>query len=181
MTDDDRRSILDQLHETLAALERELDGLTGDQLTHRSAPGAWSILDCVEHLAAAEDHMLGAIAQRSKPVAVPIESREQRYYRGSLNRSRKFSAPPGMEPVQRHASVEQALSAFEEVRRRTVDYIEQTTDDLRARSTVHPVAGEITCRECLALLIGHPVRHLEQIRDIKASPAYPAAAHLGTS
>ena len=41
---------------------------------------------------------------------------------------------------------------------------------------MHPVAGEITCRECLALVIGHPLRHLQQIREIKGSPGYPAAA-----
>jgi uncharacterized damage-inducible protein DinB len=182
MTDDDRRSVLETLAEALPALKAELEGLNSGQLTYRPESGAWSILDCVEHIATTESGMFHLIARGSSPASAQGEGREGKYFRGVLNRARKFSAPAGLQPTQQYPSAEAALEAFAERRARTIRYIEETTDDLRARTTVHPVAGEVTCRECLALLMGHPLRHLEQIREIKATPGFPRAAdHLGTS
>ena len=112
MTDDGRRSVLERLSEMLPALRSELEGLTSDRLTYHPAPGAWSILDCVEHIATAESVMFVLIARRSPPVASPAEGREDKYFRGSLNRARKFSAPDSLRPSQRYASLEAALDAF---------------------------------------------------------------------
>jgi hypothetical protein len=178
MTDDDRRSVLERLSEMLPALRSELEGLTSDRLTYHPAPGAWSILDCVEHIATAESVMFVLIARRSPPVASPAEGREDKDFRGSLNRARKFSAPDSLRPSQRYASLEAALDAFAEWRGRTIRYIEEGAGDLRSRTTIHPVAGEITCRECLALPMGHPLRRLEQIREIQASPGFLANARV---
>jgi DinB superfamily len=108
-------------------------------LTYHPAPGAWSILDCVERIATAESVMFVLIARRSPPVASPAEGREDKYFRGSLNRARKFSAPDSLRPSQRYASLEAALDAFAEWRGRTIRYIEEGTGDLRSRTTIHPV------------------------------------------
>lgn len=78
-----------------------------------------------------------------------------------------------LRPEARFSSVEGALRAFLEARESTVRYLETVDDDLRARKTIHPVAGEITCRECLALLIGHPLRHIDQIREVRSAPGFP--------
>jgi uncharacterized damage-inducible protein DinB len=173
MTPDERRLILDQLEQGTDALKAELESVSAEQAAYRPAPGRWSILDCVEHLALAEPLLLDLIANRSFPSDPAAKGREESYLRHSTNRSRKFNAPGGIHPGGRFPSVDAALRAFWEARDSTQGYLASVDDDLRARKTLHPVAGEITCRECLALLIGHPLRHLEQIREIRDTPGFP--------
>jgi uncharacterized damage-inducible protein DinB len=174
MTPTERNTILDQLQSAKAALAAELAGLSDAQVRYRPEPGRWSILDCVEHIAVAEAAMYILVVRQSVP-SEPGEGREEKYLKHSTNRSRKFSAPEGMHPTGRYPSLTAAWQTFLECRDRTIRYIGETEDDLRARKTMHPAAGEVTCRECLALMIGHPLRHAGQIREIKASPGFPPA------
>jgi len=172
LSPDERAALLDQLQSGKASLASELEGLSDSQARFRSGSGAWSILDCVEHIALAESAMFIMISRKSYP-AERGESREQAYLANSVKRGRKFEAPGLMRPAGRHLSVAAAFEAFADRRNRTIHYIETVEDDLRGRRTAHPVAGDINCRECLALLIGHPLRHMEQIREIKAAPGFP--------
>jgi hypothetical protein len=172
MNDEERSALLHQLRTGQAAISAELSGVTDAQAHFRPEQGAWSILECVEHVALAESAMLVIISRKSTP-GERDGNREDAYLKNSVNRGRKFQAPELMHPRDRYSSLDAALEAFAERRARTIRYIETVEDDLRHRLTTHPVAGEITCRECLALLIGHPLRHIEQIREIKASPNYP--------
>jgi RNase P subunit RPR2 len=71
------------------------------------------------------------------------------------------------QPRGRFASLAAAMEQFVASRERAIRYVESCADDLRGLSTVHPAFGRITCHECLLLLIGHPVRHAEQIREIR--------------
>ncbi len=115
------------------------------------------------------------ITEQATPLEVPAVGREDKIIRGSTNRTRKFPAPHGMLPTGRFPGLAEALRAFAGSRGETIRYIEQVEDDLRGRKTLHPVAGEVTCRECLLLIIGHPFRHLDQIREIKNSESFPSA------
>lgn len=173
MTPDERSAIFDQLKQGTDALKAELEGVSAEQAVYHPDAGRWSILDCVEHLALAEPLLLDLIANQSFPSDPAAKGREESYLRHSTNRSRKFNAPEGMHPGARFPSLDATLRAFWAARDRTQQYLTSVGDDLRARKTLHPVAGEITCRECLALLIGHPLRHLEQIREIRNSPGFP--------
>ncbi len=175
MQDDERNTILERLRAAGPALEGELSGVSDAQATFRPA-GKWSILDCVEHIAATEAGMFHLITEGSSPAETADQGREEAFLRNSTNRERKFTAPEGISPRARFASVDLALRTFQRRRSRTIGHIE-TVDggDLRNRKTQHPVAGEITCRECLSLIIGHPMRHLEQIREIKQHPDFPRA------
>ena len=172
MSPDERAVLLDQLQSGKVSLASELEGLSDSQALFRPLSGGWSILDCVEHIALAESAMFILISRKSYP-AGRGESREQAYLASSAKRGLKFQAPELMRPADRHPSVKAAFDAFADRRDRTMHYIETVEDDLRGRRTTHPVAGDINCRECLALLIGHPLRHLEQIREIKAAPGFP--------
>lgn len=173
MSPDELRSVLNQLEEGTAAVRAELESVSEQQAAWRPDAGRWSIRDCVGHVALAETMLLDLIANQSFPFEPATSGREESYLRHSTNRSRKFEAPEGLRPEARFSSVEGGLRAFLEARESTVRYLETVGDDLRARKTIHPVAGEITCRECLALLIGHPLRHVDQIREIKGAPGFP--------
>jgi uncharacterized damage-inducible protein DinB len=168
MTGEERHSILEQLAEAVPALENELDGVPEAQARQAPGEGRWSILDCLEHVALAEATMLHLIANESTPAEAVTPGREDKFLRHSTNRARTFTAPERARPKGSFASLNIALDALRERRAQTIRFIEQCDGDLRDRKTLHPVAGQITCRECLALLIGHPMRHIQQIREIKA-------------
>ncbi len=174
MTSEERSALLEQLRAGKVAIASEVEGLSDAQAGFRAASGAWSIVECVEHVALAETGMFIAISRRSTPGSSE-RHREEGYFRNSLKRTRKFEAPEMMKPSGRYASLAEALKAFEDSRDRTIRYIEKVDDDLRGRRTTHPVAGDITCRECLGLMMGHPLRHAEQIREIKAAAGFPTA------
>jgi hypothetical protein len=169
MTDTERHEIIGQLREGMDALTSAVAGLPASDATRRPAPDRWTILECVEHVALVESFLLQLIADQSRSVESPGPGRETSYLRHSTNRKRRFNAPAAAVPTGRFARLEDALEAFHRNRNATIRYIEQVQDDLRGRNTLHPVAGDISCRECLALLIGHPLRHIEQIREIQSA------------
>jgi hypothetical protein len=76
-------------------------------------------------------------------------------------------APELVRPSGRFASLAEAVEQFVSRRERTIQWVESCSEDLRGLSTLHPAAGQINCYECLWLLIGHPARHAEQIREIR--------------
>ncbi len=84
-----------------------------------------------------------------------------------------MQAPERVRPKGRYGSLATALHQFRENRERTIAYIAACEDDLRTRATQH-LLGRMSCQECLMVLIAHPVRHVEQIREIKQAAAYPA-------
>lgn len=167
MTNDERSALIEQLRQGPNLLAAELEGVSEQDARRRAAPDVWSVLDCVEHIAAGESLLFRLISTSSTPAEPGRESREDRFLHHMQKRSRKFQAPEELRPTGRFATLADALQSFTERREGTVRYIENAGDDLRGRMTTHPVAGEITCRECLAMLIGHPLRHLDQIREIK--------------
>ncbi len=180
MTDAEREEAIAQLRSGADTLTAALAEITDEEGSRRPIADRWTILECVEHVALVEAYLLERIEQRSRPTESPGPGREASYLRHSTNRTRRFQAPAAVVPRGRYKHIDEALAAFRANRDATIRYIETVEDDLRCRNTIHPVAGDISCRECLALLIGHPLRHLEQIREIQsASPAqYPdAQAH----
>ena len=148
-----------------------LDGVSEAEAVWKPAPDRWSALECAEHVAVAEALMFRAV-RHPTPIAAPApddRSREERVRKGALapDRSRKGVAPEGTGPRGRFASLSEAVAQFVASRERAIRYVETCSEDLRSLSTMHPFVGRITCQECLWLLIGHPVRHAEQIREIR--------------
>ena len=176
MTDSEREFATAQLLKGRDALLEAVAGLSEAQLQFRPRPESWSIADCVEHLAIAEDRLFALVAQgAAKPDGVSLDpAKDDRMVRAVVDRSRKFAAPPAMRPAGRFASVAEAAAKFRDSRERVIDYARDCQDDLRHRFMMHPVLGEIDCYRCLLLLALHPARHAAQIEKIKQHANFPA-------
>lgn len=174
MQEQERLEVLGHLRQAQTTLEGEVADVSPSQAQFRAGPQHWSILDCVEHLALTEASMLRLITDAARPAEATGEGRETKILKHITNRTRRVGAPAGLEPAGRFETVEEALRAFAANRGRTIEFVESLDNDLRGSRTIHPVMGDITCRECLALIMGHPLRHLEQIREIKSAAGYPA-------
>jgi len=172
MEESEKRLLLDALRESRQAFLAALDGVPEAEAVWKPGPDQWSVLECAEHVAVAEGLMFRLVTDGT-PITEPApvdRNREERFRKGALapDRSRKFVAPAGTGPCGRFASLSEAAEQFTASRERAIRFVEACTEDLRSLSTVHPFAGRITCQECLWLLIGHPLRHAEQVREIRA-------------
>jgi DinB superfamily len=170
----DRATVLDLLSESSSALEDAVKGVTEERAAGRPPAGGWTIAEITEHVAIAEEQMLFALTQRYREVPDPISEpeREKRILSFMSDRTEKATSPEPSRPTGRFGSLVAALGHFRRCRARTVEYIEQTPDDLRRRTVKHPLAGVISAYEYSLILASHPSRHAAQVRELRAAMGF---------
>ena len=171
----ERNSLVERLGHTRDELLLSIRDVSEEQSKFKISSDRWSIRDCVEHVVLAEQYMYLLISRDHTRSGPPGSLEREKALLGSRggNRNRKFIAPESSWPTGRFGNLEETALAFVSARGETIRYVSACEDDLRVCSTDHPLLGPINCQECLALLIVHPLRHVEQIREIKDSPHYP--------
>jgi hypothetical protein len=171
----ERTSLIEHLQSGREAILAEASGLSAAQATFTPADGAWSIADCIEHLAVVEKGFLTYMIRSSAPAEGTVTPRtEAEFRREMVDRARRMQSPPPARPTGRYGSLDAALDRFRAHRDETIAYVNNSSEDFRARCITHPIFGTLDGREGILFLAGHALRHLEQIREIKAAPGYPA-------
>ena len=152
------------------ALVDALEGVTERMAALEPAPGRWSIRQCVEHVAIVEGFLLGRIESSTKADTPMVDPRrEARIRERGADRTRPIQVPPEGVPDGRFATVAEALRHFLDTRARTIAFVENTADDLRARITSHPLVPVVSCYETLLMIAAHPERHARQIAETRAA------------
>jgi DinB superfamily len=129
--------------------------------------GGWSILECAEHVALVELGLFRRITSQATTLREETgRHREALYLAHALDRSRKLAAPEPARPAGRFATLEEAAAAFAKHRDRTISWVETCGENLRLRSLEHPALGTMNAYECLILMALHPLRHLQQMREL---------------
>lgn len=178
MNQSERERALAELQSSRQELLAAVAGLSPAQWTFKPAPDRWSIVACVEHIALAEDGYFRTITERL-PNAAPapekaaeVRDKDDYVLKTMPDRSSKRVTSPALEP--KGESPQQALEHFGRSRDRFVAYVHGTKDDLRGRFQPHRAVGLIDGYQWILLAVGHVRRHLEQIKEIKVDPKYPA-------
>jgi len=174
MQADDRLALIDELRATRATFLEGLAGISEAQEKFKPGSDRWSIAECVEHVTLVEKGLLRRITDESSAserLLRPEKHGELRKF--SLNRASKRQAPERVVPTGRFGLLAEALQQFSANRDETIAYLKNCEDDLHAQLFVHPTAGPLTCHEGFIIIANHPLRHLQQIREIQASPGYP--------
>jgi DinB family protein len=142
----------------------------------RPAGNRWSVLECAEHVAVAEEVMLGLVTGERKARDPEGSKRDERILRSGTDRSARFDASDQSQPRGRFSTLADAVAHFRTTRERTLRLVELTGEDLRATEVTHPhrAVGVISTYECLLLIGTHAQRHALQIQEIKQSQAYRA-------
>ena len=166
----EKRAMLESLESGRQALIDALHGVTGEAAARRPAPGRWSILECVEHLAIAEDYLFGQIAI-AHHVDIPMrnERREAAIRARGADRTRPAQSPDVGKPTGRFATLAEALRHFLDSRARTIRFVENNSADLRSEVTSHPIIGTVNCYENLLIIAAHPHRHAAQIAETRSA------------
>ena len=143
----------------------------------RKAPGTWSILECAEHVAVAEEQMLRAWEKLAE-AGSSDPAKDATILALAHDRTRKAKAPERAEPKGRFDSLFEALERFRTARDRTLQFAESiSVEELRAKVVPHPLAGTLDGYQLLTLMAVHPERHALQVEEIKTDPEFPSGQH----
>ncbi len=173
MIDSERTLVKEQLSAGREAMLAAVEGLSDAQAVFKPSPEAWSILECLEHVAVAERQMLRMIEGAGEGGRPSAPNKDLAFAASARDRSRKFVAPDPAKPRLRYGTLEEARRKFIENRERTVAFVERCSENLRTRSVLHPIAGQIDAYRCLLLIAAHPSRHAAQILEVRAHAAFP--------
>lgn len=169
MDPNEKSEIINGLQSGLDTLLLSIKGLTEASAIRKPAEGKWSVLECMEHIALAEDHMFSQLASASLADSPQInKGREALIRRRGADRTRKVEAPDVARPKGTFQSLEDASKHFLESRRRTMDFVRNGDADLRAMMASHPILGPVNCYEMLLIMSAHPFRHSQQIQEIRS-------------
>jgi hypothetical protein len=173
-TEVDKAKLLEALRKGGDAFLCSVAGVAEASCRLRPAENRWSVIECAEHVAVAEEVMLGLVTGERTARDPGGTKRDDRILRSGTDRSVRFDASDPSQPRGRFTTLAEALADFQAVRGRTLRFLEQTGEDLRATEVKHPhhAVGVISTYECLLLMGTHAQRHALQIEEIKNSPAY---------
>lgn len=166
----ERQEILATLGNGRKALLDALKGVPEDLAARIPAAGKWSILECVEHLAIAEDYLFSTIEEATSADApARNDKREAAIMARGLDRTTPVESPQEGRPTGRFSTLAEALQHFVASRDRTIEFVKHYHLDPRSQMTQHPIIGTVNCYEVLLMMVVHPHRHSQQIREIRAA------------
>ena len=172
MSAEDRQQLVAHFQLTEAWLTDELDGLSAAQLAFRPRPGVWSIKDVVEHLGIAEPQywkqLTDALARPATGFTAKTSDTAILWY--GIDRTERTTTGDARVPDGRFASAAEGLASFRALRKTMLDTATSTQEDLRGRQFG---GGGMDVYQWYLMISTHAMRHILQIREIKATAGYP--------
>ena len=147
------------------------------ELQARARPG--SIAEVVEHIAAAEDFLMGMVTSQvmkapPRPAGDDVKAIDDMVVAKVPDRSHKAQAPEPLKPANRFGSPQASLKHFTDARAQTEVFV-KTHDDLREHAIDSPMGKKLDGYEWVLFVAGHSERHTKQINEVKADPNFPKA------
>lgn len=177
ITDAEREMAISELTKTQDLLRSAVDGLSDAQLNYKATPDAWSVAECVEHLAISEG-MIGGMLQGALQTAADPSKRgdvkmtDEQLLAMIVNRDQKVKTGEAFEPSGKFGSYEDTLIEFISKREAHIAYLNSTEDDLRNHYGQLPF-GTIDGLQILLFMSGHTERHVKQMQEVMAHPDFP--------
>ncbi len=178
LTDDDRKMAIKHLTQTRDHMTDALEGLTDEQLNFKSDENAWSIAECVEHLAISENAFGGLVQKTVATGANPamkdsVKLKDDQLMGLITDRTNKVKTSETFEPSGGFGSHEATLEAFMEKRKEHIEYVKTTEDDLRNRYNSDLPFGTIDGVQLIVFMAGHTERHVLQMEEIMEHEDFP--------
>ena len=172
LTHTERQRLVAHMQMTASWLIDEVSALSPAQLEFHPAPGAWSILDVVDHLV-----VVGPIywadlqkALKDPPTDRRLSARDADILWYGIDRTHRETAIASENPKGQLRDLQAGLAAYRKQHAQLLQYVTTTKDDLRS----HIVQRQGSDAYQWALLIStHEQRHILQIREIKADSKFP--------
>jgi hypothetical protein len=168
----ERQRLVAHLELTQSWLQDEVAGLTAAQLQFRPSPGAWSVVEVVEHLRLAEPIYWQQLKDAVKAPAAgqkPATTDADVLWYG-IDRTVRQKTEDRKSPHDESIDLGKGLEAFRKLHGEMLEYARTTEEDLRS----HLVPKEdVDAYQWILEISAHTQRHILQIREIKANPNFP--------
>ena len=180
ITPAERDVLVDRLQKSSTKLQEATAGLSPEQLKFKPNMFRWSVAECVEHLALAEDFLFNIYKEQIMKAPAPAGPRDpaevtktdQGVLKIGTDRSARFLAPEPVQPKKQTATSQELLARFIASRNGTIDTA-KTTNDLR-NHCAETFLGKCTDGyQFLLLIAAHSERHTLQLLEVKADPRFP--------
>lgn len=157
----------------------EAINVSEEQWKWKPAPERWSVGECAEHIALAENLLFAKVQEA---VNSPANPEWEEKTKGKLeflakvmpNRLGKAKSPLEIEPTGK-LSREEVTKLFEQNRARSMAFIVENKVALKEHTAEHPfpVFNTLNAQQWFLYIPWHNMRHLKQIAEVKATPGYP--------
>jgi len=177
LTQADRDRAMKYLESTKQGVLAATAGLSEAQWNFKPGPDRWPVAEVTEHIAAAEDYLMGLITDKvmaapPRPAGEDVKAIDEVVLTAIPDRSHKAQAPEPLKPTNRFGSPHGSLKHFTESRGRTEDFL-RTHDDLRAHAMDSPLEKKLDAYQWVLFIAAHSERHTKQIAEVKADPKFP--------
>ena len=172
MASQGRSEIVQTLENSRRELVAAVESVSDFQASASPGTERWSILECLEHIAAVEERFLKRLEQAER-TAQPSSDKQREAELSAMvkSRAKPSQAPEPVRPAGRFTTLAQALEHVNAVRARTIQFAEERGQDLYSLTAEHPRFGPRNGVEILLIISGHTQRHADQIREAKAAVA----------
>ena len=178
ITSKERRFLIEELKESKSSVQKSVKGLTNEQLNFKAGAKNWSIKECLQHIALAENNLWNIADATLKKIPNPekkteIKLKDEDIVALLTTRNKKLEAPESFKPAKANwKTIEETLEAFKDKRTSLIKYTKTSTADMRNHVLKMPI-GDIDAYQMLLYISAHTKRHTLQIEEIKANPAFP--------
>ncbi|WP_370086754.1 DinB family protein [Ekhidna sp.] len=174
---DERKRAIAHLKETENNLVSLTRGLSEQQLNFKEDDTAWSIAECVEHIAISEKNLIGMIQMSLKEDSDPSKRSEVQMTDDQIlglieSREQKVKTRTEFEPTNSFGSYAETMKTFRERRKANLQFVKSTREDLRNHYLQFPF-GLIDSYQGILFMSGHTRRHTDQIKEIMSSEGFP--------
>lgn len=178
ISSEERKAAINHLKQTQKELLSLVDGLSENQVNFKPVEGAWSIAECVEHLAISEQNLIAMVQMGVKEEADPTKRSEIAMSDEQLlglitSRDQKVKTRKEFEPTNSFGDFKSTLNTFKNRRNANLKFVKTTKDDLRNHYLQFPF-GLIDTYQGILFMSGHTKRHTDQIREILESDNFPS-------
>lgn len=175
LSPEDREKGVKYLEQTRQGVIDATKGLSDAQWKFKPAPDRWSVQQCVQHLALAEDYLYkngvqGALVGQPSAPDRDYQKTDAAILAKVPDRTKKAQAPEPLVPSN-DGSPSDVLDHFLKSRDRSLDLM-KASGDLRSHTTTSPL-GTFDAYEWLIFMSAHSERHTKQILEVKADPNFP--------
>ena len=174
----ERKYSINLMKDTKTDVMQSIKGLSEAQLNFKPSAEAWSIKECMYHIAVSEKNLWGMLEGAMKAAANPekrseIKVTDEQLVAMMQSREKKVKTFTPFEPQNTgYKTMDEAMNDFKTRRADHIKYIKTTTEDLRNHVIQMPF-GSLDCYQLSLMVAAHSERHRKQMEEVKSDPNYP--------
>ncbi|MCF3108454.1 DinB family protein [Niabella sp. CC-SYL272] len=177
ITPADRKFAIDYFLKTKQRLLNDVQKLSDAQLNYKPDSTRWSVAQCIEHIALAENGIwqwcMMTLKNDSAMLIMPERPlTNEQLIAGVTDRSKKAQAPEVLRPGNQFTGAKEALAAYVSKRDSIIQFLRTTQEPMETHYMQTP-AGTLNVFQGFLLLAAHSERHTLQIEEVMKSPGFP--------